>query len=684
MVTQLRKLLSDKRDRIRAGIIEIQKTHTHESNYQLHSREIDRLADGEIESLVRYLEQTNRSDGQNRSGWDRRARDRSDGRDGSDSGAPPDGVDLSADTDCSAGVEWGQQLAAKGIGVRSLLETASLLRSELATDRPATLKLIEPYLNARSEAYQQALLHSTLKDQEQTRRALSDALRQQSRELVVKNHAIDTSRDGILMTDLKGSITYVNPAFSRMWGYDTTELLHTPAGQIVSQFTGVEFPPSDEDGLPQGLMAGTRKEGEVFDAEVTTSLIRDRSGQPAGLMAAFRDVTERTRLEAQIRRAQKMDALGQLAGGIVHDFNNLLTAISGYTQLLLMDADPEGQHAEDYRQIKMATDQAKALTDQLRVFTRDMSGTKAHIDLNKNIEETVSLLRRTFPREVTIRTRLAETPWPIEADRSQMSQLVMNLCVNARDAMLQTDPPGGTLTISTANIILDNGQAARHIGARPGRYIRLRTRDTGVGIEPEVIDRLFEPFFTTKGETGGTGLGLAIVYGIVNNHSGFVDVHSSPGRGSTFDIYFPATEAALEDTSQPRDRRALVRGTGLILVVDDEDSIRTIATRTLTRCGYTTLQAADGAEAVQMYQEHGGKIDLVVLDMVMPRMGGPRCYEQLMRINPRVRVLCITGFTTNNTFQQFMRKGCSKVLEKPLDLQAFARAVKQALEDESY
>jgi PAS domain S-box-containing protein len=380
------------------------------------------------------------------------------------------------------------------------------------------------------------------------------------------------------------------------------------------------------------------------------------------------------RTQAQLLQAQKMEAIGQLAAGITHDFNNLLTPISGFAELLLGKA-PEGSQQQEYlRQIKAAAERAAALTRQLRLFTRQARGKRRSLQLNNLAGETHSLLEHSLPKEITIELHLASELWAVEAEPSQISQVLMNLCVNACDAM----PDGGTLTLKTGNVILDEEYARRILEARPGRYVRLSVSDTGWGMSPEVQARLFEPFFTTKGVGEGTGLGLSVVYGIVKGHDGFIQVYSQKGRGSTFHVYLPAIEAAVEEREV--EGLELPSGRETILLVDDEEMVRALGQRVLERCGYTVLMAEDGVQALEMYQAHREEIGLVVLDVVMPEMGGLECLRRLRELDPQVKVLISTGYTANNTAQKLVAGGALGIVEKPFLLQDFAVAVRAALD----
>jgi two-component system cell cycle sensor histidine kinase/response regulator CckA len=569
----------------------------------------------------------------------------------------------------------GQDLARTGLGERTIIllsiELQHFCRTELRRD-PEALEEIAERLDSTVIALLSGFMKyretQILTDQEQLRRALATALESQSQELLVKNHAINTSINGIILADLDGKVTWVNASFVQMWGFaSANEALGLEIGGLwVGEDARKVVRLLPRTGGWRGELTAQRKDGSAFSTEVSASLVKNEEGGAIGMMSSVIDITERKRLQAQIIQAQKMEALGQLAGGITHDFNNLLTAISGYMQLLLLNAPRDTQMHEDLLQIKAAVDRGSGLTQQLRFFTRQATGTRQIISLNEVAKETYGIFHRTFPREII--------------DPNQMSQVLVNLCVNARDAMTQADgrAAGGTLRLETANVTLSEEQASRYVNTWPGRYIRLKVSDTGTGMPPELLEKLFIPFITTKGPKSGTGLGLAVVYGIVSNHRGFIDVHSTVGQGSTFEVFLPVTEREAVLPEQPPAATSLARGSGKILVVDDETQVREVMCRALSSCGYTALSAANGRDALALCLQHAD-FDLVILDMVMPDMGGRECLARLREGNPELKVIIVTGFTADGSALELLKEGARDILEKPLDLTLLTEKVQKLL-----
>ncbi len=592
----------------------------------------------------------------------------------------------------------GQSKASMGLGERTILSVATLFRRYLCADGAINLPsldigimIIDTYINAYCHGYMTARESQILKDQEQLRIALSKAIEQQRRELNIKNHALHTYMNGIIITDMKGNITYVNPAFIKMWKFEKQDdVMNTEAAHFlgIEDFNELNNALEENVGWQNNYTAFSM-DSTAFDVEVSASLIRNESLQPVGFMAAFIDVTGRNRLEAQFRQAQKMEALGQLAGGIVHDFNNLLQVISGFTELELIKMTKDSEQYKNFMQVKTASDRGKDLTNQLRFFTRQASGKHRPVDLNSVIYETVSLLKRTFPPDITLHVALDSYLKRISADPSQMSQILLNLCVNARDAIMalkgeqegEEGKASGTITLSTKNINLDRRHAARFLNAKPGQYVSVTVQDSGVGISKDAQERLFDPFFTTKGERTGTGLGLAVVYGTIQKHNGFIEVESVPGRGSSFEIYFPAVRSdTKEESSHAPLQHTFSNGKGTILIVDDQDQVRELAVHALQNCGYTVLEAENGLSGLALYRENAEEIDLVVLDVIMPKMGGRECFENMRKFDPNVKVLIITGYTVDGSAQDFLKEGAVGVMEKPFDLNIFTNTVNKFIE----
>lgn len=601
--------------------------------------------------------------------------------------------------DTTVSLELGRQRAKEGLASESLISIGGLLRQffhsrlegKNAKIVSAVIELVDEFMSTYLLGYIESREEQILKDQEQLRIALSTALERQRKELFVKNYAIHTSINGIIIANLAAKITYVNPAFLKMWGYGgENDVLNTKLSDLwgPDQAKTIEGSLKRDNGW-QGEVACTRQNGESFDVAISASLILDENSNPVGVMTSLIDVTQRHRLEAQFRQAQKMEALGQLAGGIVHDFNNLLTAISGYAQLELMDLPDTSPQYNDFLQIKIATDRGMDLTQELRMFTRQGSGNMEPLDPNEVIEETINILKRTFPPEIKIKLNLDPGLRPTKANPSQIVQMLMNLCVNARDAIeiLSEDtrrgaggePVGGVITMQTENVDLDVFAASRYLNAKPGEYVCISVQDTGNGMSSKIMDRLFEPFFTTKGEKRGTGLGLAVVYGIVQTHSGFIDLQSQPGEGSTFKIYLPVNKDMKIQTKSAVYSPNLTAGKGTVLVADDDNQVKDMVLRALEKSGYSVITAENGYEAMVKYQENRDVIDLVVLDMIMPQMSGRECLFQLRKINPSVKVLIMTGYTTGGSAEDLLEEGAARVIRKPFELQVFTEAVQSVI-----
>jgi two-component system, cell cycle sensor histidine kinase and response regulator CckA len=418
-----------------------------------------------------------------------------------------------------------------------------------------------------------------------------------------------------------------------------------------------------------------RKNGEIFPAEVLLSSYR--LGEDIVLQANVRDTTERKNLEAQLRQAQKMEAIGTLAGGIAHDFNNLLQAISGHTQLLLLGKKGKDPDTHELKEIERASGRAAALIRQLLAFSRKVEGERRPIDLNQEIMEIQKVLKRTIPKMIEIEIHLSKDLRTTQADPIQMEQIILNLGSNAADAM----PEGGKLMMETQNATLDEEYCRNHLGAVPGEYVLLTVTDRGHGIPRETVQHIFEPFFTTKEIGKGTGLGLASVYGIVKSHSGYITCSSEVGLGTTFHIYLPSIANEGLEHRTPAEKTLPEGGSETILVVDDESSIREFADQLLQRFGYHVLLARSGEEALELYKGRQDDIDLVILDLGMPGIGGYGCLREMLKFDPSARVMIASGYAIDHNRKDVLESGASGYIGKPYQLTDLLTRVRAILDD---
>ena len=402
------------------------------------------------------------------------------------------------------------------------------------------------------------------------------------------------------------------------------------------------------------------------------------------ILGVARDITdqkmaeeEKKKLENQLIHAQKMEAIGILAGGIAHDFNNSLQGILGYAQMLLLDMPEDTDEYGKLRQIEAATLRASELTKQLLTFSRRIESKPLPIDLKEEVRQVESLLRRTIPRMIDIELHLESDRNIINADASQIEQVIMNLGINARDAM----PGGGKLIIETQNMVLDEEYCRTHLGAVPGHYVMLSISDNGTGMDKETLAHIFEPFYTTKDPGKGTGLGLAIVYGIVKDHRGYIACYSELGKGTIFRIYFPVViERDRLGGSKLQENAEIRGGTETILLVDDDNSISELAEEILQRFGYTVIAASDGEEALEIYREKQEFISLVILDLIMPGMGGHKCLEEILRLDPSQKVIIASGYSFAAQTNEALKSGASGYLKKPYEIGPMLKMVRQVLD----
>jgi signal transduction histidine kinase/CheY-like chemotaxis protein len=421
-------------------------------------------------------------------------------------------------------------------------------------------------------------------------------------------------------------------------------------------------------------MTGERKDGKKILLEATAKMQQSRGSESR--ITALRDVTEKRALENQFRQAQKMEAVGRLAGGVAHDFNNLLTVILSYTDMLIEGVAPKDPRAEDLDQIRKAGRAAAALTRQLLAFSRQQVIEPRLVDLNEIVSSADRLLRRLIGEDIELEANLGAGPFTVMIDPGQLEQVIMNLAVNARDAM----PGGGKLTLETTAITMDGDYVRDHWPAHPGRFAMLAVSDTGCGMNEETRSRIFEPFFTTKPPGEGTGLGLATVYGIVKQSNGFIWVYSEPGEGATFKIYFPLVDRLAGQYVEKIESATIPTGTETILLAEDSAPVRAAVRQILERFGYTVIEAPNGKVALSS-AEREKSIHLLLTDVVMPEMSGRQLAEQFAELRPDARILFMSGYTDDAIIRNGVLRPGTAYIQKPFSADLLARKVREALDD---
>ena len=498
---------------------------------------------------------------------------------------------------------------------------------------------------------------------------------------------VETMNDGLGVQDQNGLLTYVNDKLCEMTGYGRDELIGRPMTDLLDEYNkklyeeyagnrlGGNFKPYE-----LGLL---KKDGKIFPALVSPQIINDFDGRIEGFFDVITDISERKEaeekrweMESQLQQAQKMESIGTLAGGISHDFNNSLQAILGYAQMLLLDTEEKDSKYPKLLQIEMAARRASELTQQLLAFSRKVESQLRPVDLNQEVKQVEKLLKRTIPRMINIELDLEQDLNIINADPSQVEQILMNLAVNARDAMGEQ----GTLKIETKNITLDEEYCKNYLGTIPGDYVLLALSDTGHGMDKETSERIFEPFFTTKEIGKGTGLGLSMVYGLIKKHQGHITCQSEPGKGTCFKIYFPTMMDNVQEMSGGDETDLPPRGDETILIIDDEALIRELGEQILSRFGYKVLTAIDGEGGIKTFRDNKESISLVILDLMMPGMGGRRCLEELQRIKPDIKVVIASGYSPEGNVNTSMYTGARGFIAKPFDVRQMLVVVREVLD----
>jgi PAS domain S-box-containing protein len=490
---------------------------------------------------------------------------------------------------------------------------------------------------------------------------------------------VEGSDDAILSIALDGAIMSWNPGAEKVYGYTGEEIIGKPfstlfAAKQADEMQSILTKIRNGERVRSFETSQRRKNGRIIDVSITISPLINPMGRIVGASSIAHDVTEKKLLEEQFRQAQKMQAIGVLAGGVAHDFNNLLTVISGFSDMIY-DALPPGDVTRDLvSQIRLAGDRAASLTRQLLAFSRRSVLRPSVLDLNAIVSSSERMLHRLLGEDIELTSALAPGLGRVRADAGQIEQIIINLAVNARDAM----PEGGKLTFETANVELDANYCQTHSEVAPGPYVMLAVSDNGCGMTKETQARIFEPFFTTKEPGRGTGLGLAMVFGVIKQSGGHIGVYSELKQGTTIKIYLPRTwELATPSLAPPV---PMPKGNEKVLLVEDEEGVRTLARLTLERCGYTILVARDGAEAVQIAEKHPGPIHLLITDVVMPGMGGQKLAEAMALCKPGIKALFMSGYTDDAVVRHGILHSEVPFLQKPFTPETIAQMVRKVLD----
>lgn len=512
-----------------------------------------------------------------------------------------------------------------------------------------------------------------------------DALRESEEKY---RNILDSIEEGYFEVDLAGNLTFVNDATCKLMGCPADELIGINNQQITSPQTAKKmfksFNSIYRTGKPlqvQNFEIITKSKTKKH-LELSATLMRDSEQQPIGFRGVVRDVTERTksqkekaRLASQIQHAQKMESVGTLAGGIAHDFNNLLMGFQGNISLMLLDLDEDHPHCEYLKNMESYVLRGSELTRQILGFARRGKYQVKTTNINDLLDRSAEMFSRT-KKEITIHKKFHEDLWPVDVDRGQLEQVLLNLFVNAWQAM----PGGGEIFLETQPVYLEEDYDKPY-EIVPGPYVRILVTDTGLGMDRDIQHRIFEPFFTTKAVGRGTGLGLASSYGIIKNHNGIINVYSEKGHGTTFKIYLPASDKTV---SQQKDHtQALLKGSETILLVDDEEMVVDIGKEILEKLGYDVFTALDGTEAIRLLKKYKNEIDLVILDMIMPDMGGGETFDQLKACKADIKVLLSSGYSIDGKATEILDRGCKGFIQKPFSLRQLSHKIREILDEEN-
>ena len=538
------------------------------------------------------------------------------------------------------------------------------------------LKLLETLAGSAAIAIENARLYEKGQKEIAIRKKTEKALRESEKRY---RTVLEANPDSVIVYDMEGRVTYLNPTFTRVFGWKLEDRL----GKKMDMFVPEEDWPNTKR-MIEKVLAGENvsgiethrytEAGNIIPVSISGAIYNDRDGNPAGSVVNLRDISEQKKLEAQMQQSQKMEAIGTLAGGIAHDYNNLLMGILGNVSLISLDFDSSHPYYKKLKNIEKYVRSGADLTKQLLGFAKGGKYEVKPVDINDLLEKSSEMFSRT-KKEIRIHRKYQKDIWSVEVDLSQIEQVLLNLYVNAGQAM----PGGGNLYLQTENVTL-NENYVRHFSAKKGDYVKISVKDTGVGMDEDTIKRIFDPFFTTKDRSRGTGLGLASAYGIIKNHGGIIIAYSRIGQGSTFDVYLPASPKKIAQKEELN--REALKGSETVLLIDDEDIIIDIGEQILERLGYRALMARSGKEAIEIYQANKNEINIVILDMIMPDMGGGETYDRLKKINPEIRVLLSSGYSIDGQASEIMNRGCNGFIQKPFNVEQLSRKIRDILSNE--
>jgi PAS domain S-box-containing protein len=526
---------------------------------------------------------------------------------------------------------------------------------------------IVPFLNDRDKPYQYVAIRNDITE----RKRAEEQLREQAT-------LLDNAQDAIIVRDLNDNVLFWNKSAERIYGWPKAAVTGRNIKNIVYKNSLTQYDEAKRkvisDGEWQGELRQLTKDDKEIIVESRWTLVCDDRGEPKSVLVINTDVTGEKKIEAQFLRAQRMESIGTLASGIAHDFNNLLSPILMSIQLLKAKF-PDEDSQRLLSMLQLSAERGASLVKQVLSFARGVEGERITLQPRHLIKEIVKILKDTLPKSIEVEFEASEHLSLVAGDATQLHQVLMNFCVNARDAM----PGGGRLAIKVENVNIDDNYARMNLDAKPGKFVLITIADSGMGISPNIINRIFEPFFTTKEHGKGTGLGLSTALGIVKGHGGFITVYSEVGRGTQFRTYIPAVESAQTGRADEIESELLTGHGELILVVDDEMAIREITRGTLESYGYRALTASDGTEAIALYAQHRDEIKVVLTDMMMPYMDGPATIRALQKLNPHVKIIASSGLTENARALEASNAGVKTFLSKPYTAGRLLKALGEVL-----